>query len=1079
MKPGLLLLIILLIIILDFTVLYVFNSEMTSTKEYFKQNELMQMVKTSKKYLDVLFEQELKVEAKAGRNVVDYFYQKVKKGDITDTVALDSLKSYFDTKRYGKIGKVGYFALVSSKGNILIHPDTNWKEKNVYEMTIFQDTIIKFNNDSIVLNNKNFTIKGETFNIKNDTCIFKKNRFKLKDSLFIFNDDTIILHIRKFGKISQIAKEFEKTGIVKYYWDSKFKTAGLAYHPAFGGVFIWASAYNQADQIKLVKSDLLSPNLKDNKYKTDLFGSGYIFIISDDSAKELVHPYLEGIVAWEARDMKDSTKKFLQTIIKSVKEGVKSGYITYNWYKMDSILTRIVNLPDSNRLDSIKKVWNDPKDKSIAEKLAVWLHDPVSNYIYIGGFYTDEIKEYYDKSKEIGNKKSSFYGFQIILIIQIVIVILVIIIVSILYSRLRNENIAAKKASLKFRQLSNIGQKIVSFQNDSSSNNINFIEQLSENFFREIINSDFIDAKAFGIGLVDDESMKIIFPCVYEYNRVADKTEKIPPIQYDLNKDSNYPAINCFINQLTIKYPDKNTNNDYKNLIPKAGNFYTRWIYVPISYEKKKYGVISIQSDIKGEYDSNDLEVLRILSTYIANTLNNVEAHRRLRFTLENLQNISKEIVDQHDLSNSIKSFYLNIMGLIRNVHILSIGLFDKGKNELFFEGAIEIPNDQILEKIENEDDLQKYFLPSFYYKLSDINRPAVKCYNETKPGDHYYNPDYENYIIDNPEIEKPVLGKNARTVLYIPLDIKSEKDKDLHHKRIGVATIQSFNKNEYDKEDIDLFKSIANFFTIAADIFIKHKQLKDSTEKLIELEKHALIGKIFPEISHELNHPIHRARLASSAISNKTDSVIKLYKENEFTEQAFFDLLNDLKKRGNTITSNLRILVTYLDKYKSLAKDYKTTKEEHNIFEFVNSILDGFSYKLAKENVELKVNCPKDFYLTIYPHAIIQIFSNLLDNSIKYAWPSQFKNVKKTMNVNIIDEKDQIVFQILDNGCGISKDNLVQIFEPYYTTDFKKGTGLGLPIIKRIIEDELKGTIKVESELNKGFKFQFTHPKI
>jgi two-component system NtrC family sensor kinase len=77
------------------------------------------------------------------------------------------------------------------------------------------------------------------------------------------------------------------------------------------------------------------------------------------------------------------------------------------------------------------------------------------------------------------------------------------------------------------------------------------------------------------------------------------------------------------------------------------------------------------------------------------------------------------------------------------------------------------------------------------------------------------------------------------------------------------------------------------------------------------------------------------------------------------------------------------------------------------------------------------------------------------------------------------IDEagvRDYIELIVADNGCGISKENLPRIFEPFYTTKGQKGTGLGLAVIWGIIDNH-DGTINVESELNKGTSFTILLP--
>ncbi len=72
---------------------------------------------------------------------------------------------------------------------------------------------------------------------------------------------------------------------------------------------------------------------------------------------------------------------------------------------------------------------------------------------------------------------------------------------------------------------------------------------------------------------------------------------------------------------------------------------------------------------------------------------------------------------------------------------------------------------------------------------------------------------------------------------------------------------------------------------------------------------------------------------------------------------------------------------------------------------------------------------------------------------------------------VDLGGQKDYIQIRISDTGCGISKEDLLRIFEPFYSTKGQKGTGLGLAVIWGIVDNH-NGTINVESELNKGTSF-------
>jgi two-component system NtrC family sensor kinase len=69
------------------------------------------------------------------------------------------------------------------------------------------------------------------------------------------------------------------------------------------------------------------------------------------------------------------------------------------------------------------------------------------------------------------------------------------------------------------------------------------------------------------------------------------------------------------------------------------------------------------------------------------------------------------------------------------------------------------------------------------------------------------------------------------------------------------------------------------------------------------------------------------------------------------------------------------------------------------------------------------------------------------------------------------LEEKEHVQIEVSDSGCGIAKENLSKIFEPFFSTKNHKGIGLGLSVVWGII-DKHQGTITVDSKLNEGSTF-------
>lgn len=109
-------------------------------------------------------------------------------------------------------------------------------------------------------------------------------------------------------------------------------------------------------------------------------------------------------------------------------------------------------------------------------------------------------------------------------------------------------------------------------------------------------------------------------------------------------------------------------------------------------------------------------------------------------------------------------------------------------------------------------------------------------------------------------------------------------------------------------------------------------------------------------------------------------------------------------------------------------------------------------------------------------PDKILQVFINLLDNAMKYSAP------QSEVVIGAKDSENSVEFFVRDSGSGIASEHLPRLFERFYRVDKARSiesgsTGLGLAIVKHIV---LKhgGSVRAESELNKGSKFIFTLPK-
>jgi signal transduction histidine kinase len=137
----------------------------------------------------------------------------------------------------------------------------------------------------------------------------------------------------------------------------------------------------------------------------------------------------------------------------------------------------------------------------------------------------------------------------------------------------------------------------------------------------------------------------------------------------------------------------------------------------------------------------------------------------------------------------------------------------------------------------------------------------------------------------------------------------------------------------------------------------------------------------------------------------------------------------------------------------------------------FLNALildsLSHFSTKIKSKNITIKTLFETDFEVNSDQYLLSIIFNNLLSNALKYS----YKNSE--VYIKIFIENQNVIIEILDNGFGISKDDLQKIYQPFFRSNETlaqaiKGSGIGLSLVKRLCE-LLVISIDIKSELNHG----------
>jgi two-component system phosphate regulon sensor histidine kinase PhoR len=211
---------------------------------------------------------------------------------------------------------------------------------------------------------------------------------------------------------------------------------------------------------------------------------------------------------------------------------------------------------------------------------------------------------------------------------------------------------------------------------------------------------------------------------------------------------------------------------------------------------------------------------------------------------------------------------------------------------------------------------------------------------------------------------------------------------------------------------------------------------------------------------THEFKTPVSVIKIAGSNLRG----------DSELTERQrkhYGKILDEEADKLNELMNKL-LSFTQLEN-----KSIKVKKDKINIADFVKSYIDTFTIKYPDFKLDYKIK--NVVYFVTDGVLLGSIFQNLMENAYKYSHPE-----KRTLFINVSAEKRNIIFSFIDNGIGIPKSEINNIFRKFYRLENqynKNGSvGLGLAFCKELV-NFMNGTIIVRSKVNEGSEFTITLP--
>jgi signal transduction histidine kinase/CRP-like cAMP-binding protein len=288
-----------------------------------------------------------------------------------------------------------------------------------------------------------------------------------------------------------------------------------------------------------------------------------------------------------------------------------------------------------------------------------------------------------------------------------------------------------------------------------------------------------------------------------------------------------------------------------------------------------------------------------------------------------------------------------------------------------------------------------------------------------------------------NPEVDKRS-GYRTENILCMPM-----KNKD--GKIIGVFQLLNKKEGPFTADDEQFIEA----FSAHASVAIENARL---AQEMVANERLSAVGRMASTIIHDIKNPMGTLRVYAQVMKKKSgnEEAAKLADEMIHQVDRFVNMTQEILDFTRGVSS--------------------TNIQELDFGETMSAVLDFIEKDLSKNNVALVRSAQFQGTVKMDQDKMVRVFYNLASNA-RDAMP---QGGSLTVSTDRSDGFVKIEFK--DSGTGMPEEVRKRIFEPFMTYGKKHGTGLGMAIVKKVIDDH-QGKIEIESEMGKGTTIRILLP--
>jgi signal transduction histidine kinase len=251
---------------------------------------------------------------------------------------------------------------------------------------------------------------------------------------------------------------------------------------------------------------------------------------------------------------------------------------------------------------------------------------------------------------------------------------------------------------------------------------------------------------------------------------------------------------------------------------------------------------------------------------------------------------------------------------------------------------------------------------------------------------------------------------------------------------------------------------------------------IEAEVKAMTEAEKMKALGTLVAGVAHEVNTPVGVAVTAASSLGDNVDRLQTFYTRGTMRKSDLEEFMRHTAEASSVLLRNLERAAELIQSFKQVAVDQSSeARRRIDLKIYLHEIMISLDPYLKRTAIRYCIECDDGVEIECFPGALAQIVTNLVMNAVMHAYDSRMTG-QLVLGASIARDRVQLTFS--DDGKGIPQEIIDRIYDPFFTTRRGSGgSGLGLHIVYNLVVQQLKGTIRCDSEVRKGTTFTIEWP--